>query len=255
MLAIPKQLNHLVGRAMHLYQMLADGDRVMIAVSGGIDSLVLSWLLKEWRRKAPIRYELLAVHLDMGFGGAEYELVQEQLCRLDLPMFMERTNFGHKALVAENGKSGCYHCARQRRNRLFSLAAEHNCNKLAFGHHQEDIIETFFLNLFYGGNLSAMRPKQELFGGKLALIRPLAMVEKKHIIKLGRDLGITPVANPCPLAADSSREKIRAWLTPLYDQEPALKATIFASLGNVRTDYLLTPPPAQDLDSPSSPNR
>jgi tRNA 2-thiocytidine biosynthesis protein TtcA len=248
--AIPKQFNHLVGRAMHLYRMLADGDRVMIAVSGGIDSLVLAWLLKEWRRKAPIRYELLAVHLDMGFSGTEYDLVREQLCRIDLPMLMERTDFGHRALTAENGKSGCYHCARQRRNRLFSLAEEHHCNKLAFGHHQEDIIETFFLNLFYGGNLSAMAPRQELFGGKLTLIRPLAMVEKKRIIELGQSLGITPVANPCPLAADSRREKIRAWLTPMYDEDPALKATIFASLGNVRTDYLLTPLPTPAPISP-----
>ncbi len=246
MFAIPKQLNHLVGRAMHLYQMLADGDRVMIAVSGGIDSLVLAWLLKEWRRKAPIRYELLAVHLDMGFGGGEYDLVREQLCSIDLPMLLERTDFGRKAFVAENGKSGCYHCARQRRNRLFSLAEEHRCNKLAFGHHQEDIIETFFLNLFYGGNLSAMAPKQELFGGRLALIRPLAMVGKKHIVELGQNLGIIPVANRCPLAADSRREKIRSWLTPLYEKDPALKATIFASLGNVRPDYLLAPLPAQN---------
>ena len=250
MCAIPKQVNHLVGRAMHLYRMLADGDRVMIAVSGGVDSLVLSWLLKEWLRKAPIRYELLAVHLDMGFGGAEYDLVREQLRRIDLPMLMERTDFGHRALAAENGKNGCYHCARQRRNRLFSLAEEHHCNKLAFGHHQEDIIETFFLNLFYGGNLSAMAPRQELFGGKLALIRPLAMVGKKQIVALGQSLGITPVANPCPLAADSRREKIRSWLTPMYENDPALKATIFASLGNVRTDYLLTPlPPALPTSS------
>ncbi|OGQ86562.1 MAG: hypothetical protein A2512_04310 [Deltaproteobacteria bacterium RIFOXYD12_FULL_56_24] len=235
---------------MHLYRMLADGDRVMIAVSGGIDSLVLSWLLKEWRHKAPICYDLLAVHLDMGFGGAEYDLVREQIRRIDLPMLMERTDFGHKALTAENGKSGCYHCARQRRNRLFSLAKEHHCNKLAFGHHQEDIIETFFLNLFYGGNLSAMAPRQELFGGKLTLIRPLAMVEKKRIVELGQSLGITPVANPCPLAANSRREKIRAWLTPLYEEDSALKATIFASLGNVRTDYLLTPLSSLDHDYP-----
>jgi len=228
---------------MHLYRMLADGDRVMIAVSGGIDSLVLAWLLKEWQSKAPIRYELLAVHLDMGFSGAEYDLVKEQLCRLDLPMLMERTDFGHKALMTENGKSGCYHCARQRRNRHFSLAKEHNCNQHAFGHHQEDIIETFFLNLFYGGNLSAMAPRQELFGGKLTLIRPLAMVEKKRIVELGQDLGITAVPNPCPLAANSRREEIRTWLTPLYEKNPALKATIFASLGNVRNDYLLTPLP------------
>ncbi|MGV1099223.1 tRNA lysidine(34) synthetase [Thiovibrio sp. JS02] len=244
MLPIPKQINHLVGRAMHLYRMLADGDRVMIAVSGGIDSLVLSWLLRQWRLKAPISFELLAVHLDMGFGGNELELVREQLSRLDLPMLLERTEFGRNALAAEkNGKSGCYHCARQRRNRLFALAKEHRCNKIAFGHHQEDIIETFFLNLFYGGSLSAMSPNQKLFNGKLAIIRPLALVGKDRICALGLDLGVTPVANPCPMAKESHREKIRLWLQELYTNEPSLKATIFASLANVKPDYLLTPQP------------
>lgn len=240
---IPRQINRLVGRAMHRYRMLADGDRVMIAVSGGIDSLALAWLLLHWRDKAPIHYELLAVHLDMGFGGVELDLVRVQLERLGVPMLLERTDFGEKALAAEGGKSGCYHCARQRRNRLFALAEEHHCNKLAFGHHQEDIIETFFLNLFYGGNLSAMAPKQPLFGGRLAIIRPLAMADKDLICALGRDLGIEPVANPCPLAKDSRRERIRAWLAPLYAEEPALKSTIFTGLGNVKTDYLLTPRP------------
>lgn len=242
MTVIPREINRLVGRAMHRYQMLADGDRVMIAVSGGIDSLVLTWLLGQWRNKAPIHYELLAVHLDMGFGGVELDLVRAQLERLHVPMLLEQTDFGAQALEAEGGKSGCYHCARQRRNRLFALAEEHRCNKLAFGHHQEDIIETFFLNLFYAGNLSAMAPKQPLFGGRLAIVRPLAMVGKELICALGADLGIEAVANPCPLAKNSRRERIRDWLQPLYAEEPALRSTIFTGLGNVKTDYLLTPP-------------
>ncbi|MFZ5774849.1 MAG: tRNA lysidine(34) synthetase [Thermodesulfobacteriota bacterium] len=244
MTVIPRQVNHRVGQAMHQFGMLADGDRVLIAVSGGIDSLVLSWLLKEWQRKAPIRYALLTAHLDMGFGGGEHELVRAQLERLDLPMLIEQTDFGRRALLAEDGKAGCYHCARQRRNRLFALAQEHGCNKLAFGHHQEDIVETFFLNLFYGGNLSAMAPRQELFGGKLAIIRPLALLDKESIIGLGREIGVTAVANPCPLAADSRRERIRGWLAELYQQEPSIRPTLFASLGNPRPEYLPVPLPA-----------
>ena len=241
MTAIPKQLNRHVGQAMHQYKMLADKDRVMIAVSGGIDSLVLTWLLHEWLKKAPIQYELLAVHLDMGFGGDEIKLVEQQLALLNTEMLLEKTNFGPEALAAENGKSGCFHCARKRRNRLFALAQEYNCNKIAFGHHKEDIIETLFLNIFYGGNISTMMPKQELFDGKLAIIRPLAFATKKAIIDLGNKQGITPVANPCRLSNESNRMKIRSWLETLYEQEPDVKASIFASMANVKTDYLLTP--------------
>jgi tRNA 2-thiocytidine biosynthesis protein TtcA len=162
---LKKSVNHQIGLALHTYEMLADGDRVMLAVSGGIDSLVLVWLLRFWLRKAPIDYQLLAVHLDMGFGEKEAGLIAIQLDRLGVPYLIEKTDFGRRALEAEEGRSGCFHCARQRRNRLFELAREKGCNKIALGHHQEDIIETFFLNLLWAGNLSTMAPKQELFGG------------------------------------------------------------------------------------------
>jgi len=238
--AIPKQINRLVGQAMHQYKMLADRDRVMIAVSGGIDSLVLTWLLHEWRKKAPIHYELLAVHLDMGFGGNEIKLVEAQLTRLTTEIILEKTDFGPRALEAEDGKSGCFHCARKRRNRLFALAKEHGCNKIAFGHHKEDIIETLFLNIFYSGNISTMVPRQELFNGELAIIRPLAFATKQAIIELGKLQDIVPVANPCRLSNESNRVKIRSWLDTLYEQEPKVQANIFASLANVKTDYLLT---------------
>ncbi len=162
---LDKSINHRIGQALHTYEMLAEGDRVMLAVSGGIDSLVLVRILQYWRTKAPINYQLLAVHLDMGFGSDEAEQVAERLKRLEVDYLIEKTDFGRRALAAEDGRSGCFYCARQRRSRLFALAEEKGCNKIAMGHHQEDIIETFFLNLLYGGNLSTMVPKQEFFGG------------------------------------------------------------------------------------------
>lgn len=243
---LKKSVNHRIGLALHTYEMLDDGDRVMIAVSGGIDSLVLVWLLKFWRRKAPIDYDLLAVHLDMGFGENEDELVAVQLERLDLPYLIEKTDFGRRALEAEEGRSGCYHCARQRRNRLFELAREKNCNKIAMGHHQEDIIETFFLNLLWAGNLSTMVPKQELFEGRLALIRPLAYLAKSEIREMGDRLGIEPVANPCPLAGESKRMRTRTLLeASIYPLDPVVKATIFNALANIRPDYLLKKEPGR----------
>jgi len=234
-----KKTNRLIGRAMHTYNMLEDGDRVLIAVSGGVDSLVLTWLLAEWRKKAPISYELLAIHLDMGFGSNEAALVENELRCLPVEHRIEETDIDKQALLAEDGKSGCFHCARQRRNRLFELARLNNANKLAFGHHQEDIIETFFINLLYGGNLSTMVPRQDLFGGRLAIIRPLAFLEKKQIRQMGEEIGVHPVANPCPLAGHSKREELRNLLGSWYEKDPKVKANIFAALGNVKADYLL----------------
>jgi len=240
---LDKVINHRIGQALHTYGMLADGDRVLIAVSGGIDSLVLVKILQHWLTKAPINYQLLAVHLDMGFGSDEAEQVASKLARLGVDYLVEKTTFGRRALEAEDGRSGCFYCARQRRSRLFALAEEKNCNKLAMGHHQEDIIETFFLNLFYGGNLSTMVPKQEFFGGKLALIRPLAFLTKAEIHALGDEFSLSPVANPCPLSGQSKRQKIHDLLEKsIYTLEPATRATIFTALANVRPDYLLKKP-------------
>ena len=150
---------------MHDYSMLADGDQVLIAVSGGVDSLVLTWILDYWQHKAPIRYGLLAVHIDNGFDISTNDTITKQLEKINVPFLIKKTDFWEKAAVAEDGKSVCYHCARLRRNLLFSIAEQKGFNKIAFGHHKDDILETFFINLLYAGNLSTMVPKQELFEG------------------------------------------------------------------------------------------
>jgi tRNA 2-thiocytidine biosynthesis protein TtcA len=222
--------------------MLRDGDRVLVAVSGGVDSLVLAGLLAYWRGKAPIDYELLAVHLDMGFSEQGFHKpVAQELERLAVPYLIERTDFGARAMEAENGKSACFHCSRQRRSRLFDLAREKKMNKIAFGHHKDDILETFFLNLLYSGNISTMVPRQDIFGGELTLIRPLAYLEKKEIVQLADAVGIRPVKNPCTLDGNSKRQAVRGILAAMYREHPGMKENIFAALGNVREGYLLHP--------------
>jgi len=240
--SVAKSINRLVGKAMHTYDMLADGDRVLVTVSGGVDSLTLALLLDKWRRKAPIAYELLAVHVDMGFGAAMRELVEEQLRLVALPFRILETDFGKRAAEELDGKSACFECARQRRNRLFAFAREQSFSKIAFAHHKEDIIETFFLNLLYGGNLSTMVPRQELFAGRLTIIRPLAFVEKSDIMVLAGQFGVRPVANPCPWSSRSKRDRVRELLAALYGNNPRIKSNIFAALANSRPDYLLSPP-------------
>jgi len=236
-LMLPAKVNRLIGQAFSHYGMIGEGDRILIAVSGGIDSLVLSWLLQYWRKKAPVSYRLLAVHLDMGFDESTHTLVAAELKKLAVPFHIDR--FTPDILVEQ--LDGCYHCARQRRNRLFELARQFRCNRVAFGHHMEDMLETFFLNLCYSGNISTMLPRQDLFEGKLSIIRPMSYLEKEQIVELGRRLSITPVRNPCRFSEQNKRFKIRQTLPAFYGMAPSVKANMFAALANVRTEYLPRP--------------
>ena len=236
---LSKAVNRRIGKAMHRYNMLADGDRVLIAVSGGVDSLVLTWLLNSWRRKAPINYEILAVHIDNGYDSRMVDRVAEQLQKISVPYQVVKTDFWERAAMAEEGKSICYHCARLRRNRLFAIADQENFNKMAFGHHKDDIIETFFINLLYAGNLSTMVPNQKLFSGRLNIIRPLAFLEKEEIIRIADTLEILPVKNPCPKDKDSKRREARRIAASLSALDPKVKSNIFAALANIREGYLL----------------
>lgn len=235
---IPSASNRRIGQALHDYQMLADGDYVLLAVSGGVDSLALCHILRLWQQKAPITFRLTALHLDMGFNNSSAILVEKQLQNTALPFQIISTDLGPQALAQAKGHDICFHCARNRRTKLFSLAQELGCNKLALGHHKDDIIETFFLNLFYGGNISTMLPSQPLFDGRLTIIRPLSYLDKQDITVLAERFKITAGANPCPQAGHSKRSAIRRTLARLYKEEPGLQQNIFASLAKVKPEYL-----------------
>ena len=133
----------------------------------------------------------------------------------------------------------CFSCSKLRRKQLFDLASRLKCNKIAFGHHRDDLLETLFLNMFYSGNISTMVPRQELFAGSLSLIRPLAYLEKQEIVKIGEDVGLSAVTNLCPLAGDTRREEAQKILESIYEQIPGAKASLFASMKNVRKGYML----------------
>ena len=236
---LSKPVNRKIGQAMHDYSMLADGDRVLIAVSGGVDSLVLTWILNYWQHKAPIRYSISAIYIDNGFDSGTSEKVKEQLRKINVQCQVEKTDFWERAAAAENGKSVCYHCARLRRNLLFSIAEQHDFNKIAFGHHKDDILETFFINLLYAGNISTMVPRQKLFEGRINIIRPMAYLEKKDIQNIAKKVNVTPVKNPCPKESDSKRQEARKVVASLSNLDPKVKSNIFAALSNIRQGYLL----------------
>lgn len=251
--------NRRIAKAMLDYSMLADGDRVLVAVSGGIDSLVLAWVLHNWRKKAPIDYEVYPVYADMRFPGGEAGgragRICEQLAALGLscqvlPAELPKLPDGQQGKDKDKDKpetSGvCFQCARNRRRLLFAHAREHSFNTIALGHHRDDIVETFFINLTCSGNISTMRPKQVLFSGRLALIRPLAYLVKEEIRAIGKRLGLAPVASDCPLSEKTRRQDIRDMLEYMYARIPGSREHVFAALGNVRRDYLLLQEPLRE---------
>lgn len=244
---LPRELNRRAGRALHDYAMLADGDRVLVAVSGGIDSLVLLWLLSHWRRKAPIDYRLLPVHVDMapspdGRPGEAAVRVAALVARLGLETEILPALWRPEPQAADGGPAGrdlCFRCSRSRRTQLFAHARTRACTTIAFGHHRDDIIETFLLNLTCAGNISTMVPRQALFGGNLHLIRPLAYLDKTEIEAIGRDLGVEPVRSACPLGENTRRRDMHDLAVEIERRVPGARARLFAALGNVRGDYLL----------------
>ena len=157
-MALPAKINKLIGQALAEYSMIDDGDRILVAVSGGVDSLVLASILGLWRKKAPISYDIHCVHLDMGFPDNDQSLIKAELDKTGLSSEIITTTLGLDAQEEATGNI-CYHCARNRRTKLFDLCRQKGFNKLAMGHHKEDIVETLFINLFYGGNISTMLPK------------------------------------------------------------------------------------------------
>ena len=233
-LRLPARINRLVGRALHDYAMLAEGDRVLVAVSGGVDSLVLTHLLASWRAKAPVRYELFPVHVRRDEATARAAARETAGAGLELAILDAPAPD-----LTGDAETSCYLCARARRARLFEAARELGCNKLALGHHRDDLIETFLMNLTCAGNLSTMRPRQDIFGGSLSLIRPLAYVEKADIEAAARANGLRPTPSTCPLSGRTRRDAMRELSAEICRRIPGAKRHMFAALGNVRGEYLL----------------
>ncbi|MFH0917738.1 MAG: ATP-binding protein [Candidatus Omnitrophota bacterium] len=229
-------ISKLVGKAMTDYEMIADGDKIAVAVSGGKDSLSLLKLLKDRQKFVPIKYELLAVHVDMGYPCHHPKMLAEYFKKIGVEYHIEKIDI----LKGKSRKDiSCFWCSWNRRKALFEVTKRFNCTKLALGHHKDDIIETILMNMFFNGEISGMNPKQELFKGVIKIIRPLAYVDEDLIVKLAKTLEFPHHKCVCPNALTSKRTKITKMIRSLKKDCPDVKTNIFRSIKRIRSEYLL----------------
>ena len=225
------------------HKMLAAGDRVLVGVSGGADSLTLLKLLSGPLLFVPKPEFLLAVYVDMGFEGADGNLprkLEEYFKAEGYNYRIERTNIGPLSHSDYNRKaSPCFLCSRLRRRVLFEMARDYRCNKLALAHNKDDVIETLLLNIFFAREISTMVPSQTYFKGEFNLIRPLAYIEETLLKRFAQEAELPFLPNPCPTANTTKRQYIKDLIKKLDADHRGVKENIFKAMKHVKPDYLL----------------
>lgn len=234
-----KLLNRALGKAIHTYGMIEDGDRIAVGLSGGKDSWALLWLLAERQRRVPIDYSLHPIYIDPGFGGETADGMVAFVEQMGLTVHVEHTDDGLVAHGPTNRENPCFLCSRLRRKRLFEIADSLQCKKLALGHNKDDLIETLFINLFYAGQMSTMMPYQPFFQGAFTVIRPLIYADENALERFARQMRWPIRENLCPSAGTSRRAEVKSLLQNLYRDNKKVKGNIFRAMRNVNPEYLL----------------
>ena len=260
-----KILRHIV-KASDEYKLIEDGDKIMVCMSGGKDSFAMLHMLQIIQKRAPFSIELLAVNLDQGHPGFPASLLEEYFKKVNVPykMLYEDT---HSIVVDKipEGKTFCSLCSRLRRGILYNAAVEHKCNKIALGHHRDDLLETLLLNIFYAGVMKTMPPKLYSDDGRNTVIRPLAYCDESWLIELSNEQQFPII--PCDLCGSQEnlkRKQIKKMIAELHDNNPNVKGSIFHSMKNIKPSHMLDPvlrhldvqpqisdDPTADLVSPS----
>jgi tRNA 2-thiocytidine biosynthesis protein TtcA len=220
--------------------MIDEGDRILIAVSGGIDSTSLAHILWEKSKKIPFQFELEACHVVTDIAPR----IAENEARLDdffskMGMVLRRESIPVMDRLDPGREMNCFFCAMQRRTRLLALANQHGFTKIAYGHHMDDIIETLLMNMLYKAEISTMPARLELDDHDVVFIRPLSKVSKGEIKLYAADVGIEDLEQSCTYGANSRRERVRAIIEDLASDDERIRNNLSAALGRVKNDYLL----------------
>lgn len=237
------RLRRQVGQAIADYRMLEDGDRVMVCLSGGKDSYTLLDLLLRLQARAPVRFELVAVHLDQKQPGYEADVLPQYLRALGVPFhILEQDTYAVVKRVIPEGRTMCSLCSRLRRGALYDFAAANGFTRIALGHHRDDIIETLFLNLFHQATLKAMPPKLQSDDGRNTIIRPLAYCREDDIAAYahGMRFPLMP-CNLCGSQENLQRKAVKAMLADWERSAPGRLENVFRSLTRVVPSQLADP--------------
>jgi tRNA 2-thiocytidine biosynthesis protein TtcA len=237
---VESRLRHLIGKAVVDYRMIESGDRIMVCMSGGKDSYTMLDMLLALQRRAPIRFELLAVNLDQKQPGFPEHVLPDYLASLGVAYdILEQDTYSVVVRTVAEGKSYCGLCSRLRRGVLYKYASEHGVTKIALGHHREDIVETFFLNLFHAGKVKAMPPKLLSDDGRHVVIRPMAYCAEADIAAYAR-MREFPII-PCDLCGSQDnleRARIKSMLREWEEVTPGRVEQILRGLQRVRPSHL-----------------
>jgi len=240
---LQKRLRRQVGEAIADFNMIEAGDRVMVCLSGGKDSYALLDILLNLQAHAPVDFELIAVNLDQKQPGFPEQVLPEYLTQVGVPFrIVEQDTYSVVKRVIDEGKTTCGLCSRLRRGVLYRVAGELGATKIALGHHRDDILETLFLNLFYGGTLKAMPPKLVSDDGQHIVIRPLAYCKEKDLTAYAevKAFPIIP-CNLCGAQENLQRQAIKEMMQQWDKKFPGRLETMFTALQNVKPSHLADP--------------
>ena len=225
-----KRLLSFVRRAADDYNMISDGDKIAVGVSGGKDSLTLLEVLAEMRRFYPKKYEICAITVDMGFQGSDFSEIEEFCRRINVEYKVIKTEIAKIIFDVRKESNPCSLCSKLRRGSLHAAAQELGCNKVALGHHYDDAVETFMMNLFFEGRLGCFSPVTYLSNRQITLIRPMIYAQEKDVMYFVRKRTLPIVISPCPEDHATERENMKQLLSDLEKNNKGLKHRIFTAM-------------------------
>lgn len=228
-----KELKHILSytrRAVADYGMIAEGDRIAVGVSAGKDSLTLLYALAALRRFYPIPFDLVAITVDMGFTGMDFTPIADLCASLEVPYHVVPTQISHIIFEVRKESNPCSLCAKMRRGALHAAAKELGCNRVALGHHFDDVVETFMLNLFHEGRIGCFQPVTYLDRTDVTQLRPMLYAEERDVQNAVNRLGLPVVVNTCPADGSTQREETKELLRDLEKRYPNLRRKIFGAI-------------------------